>query len=431
MVNRVRTALFLDFDNVFGGLYKIDPEAAIEFAESPGTWLSALEDSLTVTGPRRWLVLRCYMNPAGWLPTTTIDTGRLYFSRFRPSFTQAGFEVIDCPRLTYTKNAADIRLVLDAVDASMVVPSYEEFVIASGDSDMTPLLVRLRAADRRTTIFSPSDAAEAFTSVADRLIGADQVLALIQGEPPEFEDDLAADTLIDEWADSRADEPDPGVERSSALQRARAFVIDQYEQAEGPVNLSSLSSRIRQELAGTAATGIIEETRWFGAGSFGSFLRALKLPNMQLSQHYVWDGSRHTAPTDGTAAKPDIPSPVARVTATFSLPRLSQDTWGAIYKALAEYAATHEFRMAEATRWGRDRLVEQDIEVSRQAVGVVTRATAFGGAPLHSKPPPTADQIGSAFVRNLLDRADAAEMALTEEEARVVGKWFGDGSSGG
>jgi uncharacterized LabA/DUF88 family protein len=430
MVNRVRTALFLDFDNVFGGLYKIDPEAAIEFAESPGTWLSALEDSLTVTGPRRWLVLRCYMNPAGWLPTTT-DTGRLYFSRFRPSFTQAGFEVIDCPRLTYTKNAADIRLVLDAVDASMVVPAYEEFVIASGDSDMTPLLVRLRAADRRTTIFSPSDAAEAFTAVADRLIGADQVLALIQGEPPEIEDDLAAATLIGEWADSLADEPDPGPERSPSLQRARAFVIDQYEQADGPLNLARLSSSIRQELAGTAATGIIQETRWFGARSFGSFLRALKLPNMQLSQHYVWDGSRHTAPTDGTAARAEVPSAVARVTATLSLPRVSQDTWGAIYQALAEYAATHEFRLAEATRWGRDRLADQDIEVSRHAVGVVTRATAFGGAPLHSEPPPTADQIGSAFVRNLLDRAVAAELTLSDEESVVVQNWFGSSAAEG
>jgi len=257
------------------------------------------------------------------------------------------------------------------------------------------------------------------------LIGADQVLALIQGEPPEIEDDLAAGTSIGEWAHSLADEPDLEAERSPLLQRARAFVIDQYDQADGPLNLARLSSRIRQELAETAGDGVIQETRWFGARSFGSFLRALKLPNMQLSQLYVWDGSRHTAPPEGTAAKSDTPSAVARVTATFSLPRVSQDTWGAIYEALAEYAATHEFRLAEATRWGRDRLAEQDIAVSRHAVGVVTRATAFGGAPLHSEPPPTAEQIGSAFVQNLLDRAVAAEMALSEEEAAVLRNWFG------
>ena len=119
------------------------------------------------------------------------NTERLYFSKFRQAFTQAGFEIIDCPRLTQTKNAADIRMIIDAVDALGSSTRYDEFVIASADADMTPLLVRLRAADRRTTIVSPSDAAVAFTAVADRLITADHILALVQGEQPEdlLEDD--------------------------------------------------------------------------------------------------------------------------------------------------------------------------------------------------------------------------------------------------
>jgi hypothetical protein len=41
----------------------------------------------------------------------------LYFSKFRPALTDAGFEVVDCPRLPHTKNGADIRLVIDAVEA--------------------------------------------------------------------------------------------------------------------------------------------------------------------------------------------------------------------------------------------------------------------------------------------------------------------------
>jgi hypothetical protein len=69
--------------------------------------------------------------------------------------------------------------------------------------------------------------------------------------------------------------------------------------------------------------------------------------------------------------------------------------------------------------------------VSRHAVGVVTRATAFGGAPLHREPPPTAHQIGSAFVQNLFDRASAAEMPLNGEEAAVVRNWFGGSSAEG
>jgi len=425
-VNRVRTALYLDFDNVFSGLFKIDPEAAIEFAESPGTWLSALEDSLTVSGPRRWLVLRCYMNPAGWVLHPSDAGDRLFFSRFRPNFTQAGFEVIDCPRLSYTKNAADIRLVLDAVDAASVVPAYEEFVIASGDSDMTPLLVRLRAADRRTTIFSPSDAAEAFTAVADRLIGADQVLALIQGEPSDIEDSGEVDSPLDSLGQDAAGRGD---EMALAMKRARGLVTGRYQQAPQPLNLARLASEVQQDMAENGADGIAQETRWFGSGSFALFLKSLNLRGMQLSQQYVWDGFRHPIPPGGDAVENAVPVPVARLTTTFSLPRLNQETWGHIYAALADYAATHEFRLAEATRWGRDRLADQGVGASRSAVGVVTRAAAFGGAPLYADPSPTAEEIGSALVKNLLDRAVAAEVALSDDEVVVVRNWFGGGSA--
>lgn len=38
----VRAALYLDFDNVFGGLLKLDPDVAIQFAENPGSWLTRL-----------------------------------------------------------------------------------------------------------------------------------------------------------------------------------------------------------------------------------------------------------------------------------------------------------------------------------------------------------------------------------------------------
>jgi uncharacterized LabA/DUF88 family protein len=429
MVNGVRTALYLDFDNVFSGLFKIDPEAAIEFAESPRTWLSALEDSLTVSGPRRWLVLRCYMNPAGWVHHPNDAGDRIYFSKFRPSFTQAGFEVIDCPRLSYTKNAADIRLVLDAVDAATVVPSYEEFVIASGDSDMTPLLVRLRAADRRTTIFSPSDAAEAFTAVADRLIGADQVLALVQGEPSDIEDGLEVGTRPDALPGDEA--AGRGDESAIAMKRARDLVNGRYAQALQPLNLARLAGEVQQELAAIGADGIAQETRWFGTGSFALFLTSLKLRGMQLSQQYLWDGFRHPTPPGVTAPENAVPTAVARLTSTFNLPRLTQDTWGLIYAALADYAATQEFRLAEATRWGRDRVADQGIEISRSAVGVVTRAAAFGGAPLYDKPSPKADQIGSALVKNLLDRAAAAEVTLSDDEVLAVGNWFGGGSAQG
>jgi uncharacterized LabA/DUF88 family protein len=181
-MEHVRAALYLDFDNVFSGLFKLDPDVAIQFADHPGVWLRRLASTARIgVAPRRFLVLRCYLNPSGWVPhrDASGEPARLYFSRFRPSFVRAGFEVIDCPRYSATKNGADIRIVVDAVDALAADTAYEEFVVASGDSDMTPLLQRLRRSDRRTMIVSPADAAEAYTSIADQVIDSQNLLALV------------------------------------------------------------------------------------------------------------------------------------------------------------------------------------------------------------------------------------------------------------
>lgn len=424
---RVRAALYLDFDNVFGGLLKLDPEVAVQFAENPGSWLTRLSASLTVEGPRRWLVLRCYMNPAGWVPHPDANAGvtRLYFSRFRPFFTNAGFEVIDCPRLTHTKNAADIRMVVDAVDALGAETAYEEFVIASGDSDMTPLLVRLRRADRRTTIVSPSDAAEAFTAVADRLVNGQQLLELVQGEHVELDDeaelaDLTGQRMILVSDIDKAG--DGGISPDEAFERFRAMVAERYAEATGPLNLASLAQELRRNLGPS-----IDESAWFGFGGFVRALESLGLSHARFSQHFLWDDIRHGAPdlTGPGAHGSNMPEPVARLTALLNLPRLPQQSWSSIYQVLADYAKSHHFNLTEATRWSRDHLAQQGVDVSRNAIGFVTRGASFGGCPLYRQPSPTSAEVGAAFVDNVLSRADAAAIALTVEEAEVVRAWLG------
>ncbi|GLW27317.1 NYN domain-containing protein [Actinoplanes regularis] len=403
---RVRAALYLDFDNVFSGLIKQDPEVAIQFAKDPAAWLVRLTTALTVDGPRRWLILRCYMNPGGWVPNpdTAATQQRLYYSQFRPFFVNAGFEVIDCPRLTHTKNAADIRMVVDAVDALADPVSFEEFVIASGDSDMTPLLVRLRRADRRTTIVSPSDAAEAFTAVADRLITSQELLELVQGEPVESDE-----------APVVAGDPETPV----SYDQFRDLVTWRYSSASGPLNLASLAHDLRRQLGPS-----VDETSWFGNGGFVRALESLSLPNVKFSNHFLWDSARHDPPESGVSTGP-APEPVGRLSALLSLPRLSLEMWPPIYQALADYAAAHHFNLTEATRWARDQLAAQGVDVSRSAIAFVTRGTAFGGAPLYRQPPPNAAEIASAFADNVLNRAEAATIALSEDEIAEVRAWLG------
>lgn len=412
----LRSVLYLDFDNVFGALAKLDPRTAMSFAEQPRTWLRRLaggEDE----SPRRWLVLRCYMNPGGWIPHPESNGTRLYFSRFRPPFTDAGFEVVDCPRLSHTKNGADIRMVIDAVEALRADVPYDEFVIASGDSDMTPLIVRLRASDRRTTLISPADSSVVLGAVADRLIGGEELLELLEAEDERLggqEGELVAEN-------AHTDLESPGLTEAEAEVVFAELVAHRYAEAVEPINLATLAHELRRELGTITAT-----SNWFGYASFTRALQALDLPSVKMSHHFLWDGKRHAPPaTAKPDAAPQLPDPVRRVSTVLKLPTLPAESWPQIFDSLSRFVAAYEFNLTEATRWSRDRLAERGVPVNRQAVSVVAHGVAYGGCPLYRQPPPERQEIAAAFVSNVLSRAAAADIDLSSEEVEEIGNWFG------
>lgn len=138
----LRSAIFIDFDNVVLGLSEgAGPEVALRFAEEPQIWL----DRLMEGEPRRALIRRCYMNPSGSIEVE--ESGmRRYFNTFRWAFQAAGFEVVDCPKLTCLKNAADVRIALDAMDlAALPTARIDEFTLLS----TTPILSRFSFACAR------------------------------------------------------------------------------------------------------------------------------------------------------------------------------------------------------------------------------------------------------------------------------------------
>lgn len=405
----VRAALYLDFDNVFSGLLKLDPDLAQRFAEDPAEWLRRLSEELTIDGQRRWLVLRCYLNPEGSAPNPTRPGERLHFSRFRRHFTRAGFEIVDCPRLGATKNAADIRLVMDALDALRSPAAYDEFVIASGDSDLTPLLVRLRAEGRRTTVLTASEAAEAFTAVADVFVSGDQLLSLVAGEQPEDEDDEAPPLA------------EPASSAGDGAAVAAATVRSRYAAATEPINLASLAQKVRQQvLAGPGG----DLTTWFGRATFRQFVESLGLPHAAIAQNHLWNQWRHVPPEDEAVGAP-VPAAVVRLTSLLKFPTLERSRWPAIYRALEEYALTQPFSLSESTKWVRDQLAQGELGVGRTVVGVVVKGTAYGGCPLYRDPPPTAQEIGEAFVSNALARAESAGVAFDAADVAQIREWFG------
>ena len=417
-MNQVKAALYLDFDNLFGILLRLDPKVALRFAREPGAWLARLSTALTLDGPRRWLVVRCYLNPGGSVPHPERANGtRLYFSEFRPAFTKAGFDVIDCPKISHAKNAADIRLVVDAMEALRGEVRYDEFVIASGDSDMTPLLVKLRSEDRRTTIVSPSDAAAGFVATADQGISGVQLLELVQGEAIEVDEDVDREVetppTVPEWA---VPEPQLDTDQAVTMQAVASEVRNRYHATLIPLNLATLSTELRKEWG-----AVIDETTWFGFGGFLRFLVRLDLPEARFSQHYVWQDGRHEAPTGHIFDGPPV---LGKVVPVLSLPRLQQTDWGQICAVLAEYADTHTFSLTEATRWSRDELAAKGLKVSRPSVAFVAQGAAYGGCPLYREPPPTADELHHAFIDNVLKRTAAAGVQLDDEEQLRLTEWL-------
>jgi hypothetical protein len=413
MSERIRSALFVDFDNIFAGLVDLDPTAATAFAEHPQGWMERLASvGLAGGGRRDFLVRRCYLNPSGFRPNPQQPLERLYFSRFRPFLTRAGFEVVDCPSLTRShKNAADIRLVLDVLDTLQHPTHYDEVVLFSGDADFTPLLQRLRAHDRRTMVASSNQTATAYRGIADTFLDEQALI------------DLVLDVEVDEGTGTAHPEAIGDGEVGELRRRAVALATETVARSPVAVNLADLGTRIRAEL-GQAVT----YTKWFGAGTLTNAISGPETSDLRITKYHIWDPERHEPPAtdpDGDPAdRVDLPGVVDRVARVTAMPRLSEEDYRALFAALADHVASAPFNLTEITRVVRDRLAGEGHSVPRQAITFVVRGTLYGGAPLNAVPPPAAPDIARGFFRSVLQAAATAQLALTGEERQEVQAWL-------
>ena len=255
----MKSALFVDFDNVYSGLRQLDPVCADRFARHPAQWMEWLIGSLALPehspkdARRRVLVRRCYLNPQA-------------YQRFRPSFNLAGFEIVDCPALTSEgKTSTDIHMVLDIVDLLQHEAHYDEFIVFSADADFTPVLRKLRRWDRRTTVLAIGFPSAAYRASADLLIDQDDFVRNALG----FDDEPEA-------------KPAPQPERPQAEVAAQAFKLMRQAVAESkdPVPLSKLAAMVLSKVEGMDASS------WAGFGGFRPFLESKGLAPLEV----CWDG---------------------------------------------------------------------------------------------------------------------------------------------
>jgi hypothetical protein len=394
----LRCAMFVDFDNVYLGLRRLDPEAAEAFATEPAHWLAQLESGDGADGPfaRRFLVRACYLNPSA-------------FSRYRPNFTRAGFQVVDCPSLTQQgKSSADINLVLDAVDALAATTRYDEFVIVSADADFTPLALRCRAADRRVTIITASPAASAYRSVADAVVTADELAELVTAQP------IPTEVRPDQPGQRPADQP---------TGPASEMVLQALKSADGPLPGGKVA-QIAQ-----AADPSLPASSWAGAGGFFAWLEE-HVPDVGTASRpapgYVWDATRFgekDLPTGTTASEPAVLR--RQVVSVTDTPGLTQEQFRLVLTALARDVNTVPFDRADTSRRVRDVCQEDGANIGRSSVNFVISGILYAGVELQAGTP--VETYASALVDNVVGLCRGARMDLSAEDVRTIRSWVGGG----
>ncbi len=135
MATEERIALFLDYENLalgardhLGGHFELRP----------------ITDALAERG--RVVLRRAY---ADWS----------YFDEDRRMLTRAQVELIEMTQRmgASRKNAADIKMAVDAIEMAFARDYISTFVICTGDSDFTPLVLKLRELDKRVIGFGVRD----------------------------------------------------------------------------------------------------------------------------------------------------------------------------------------------------------------------------------------------------------------------------------
>jgi hypothetical protein len=173
MAETTKSVLFVDFDSIYGSLETGETPAAERLALRVASWVAAIESgklfAKTSAGgrQRRILMRRCYADPS-------------LLGDERSSFLSNGFQMVDCPpAISGKRSSAAIHMVLDTIDALEHPAGYEEFILLSADTDLTPVLIRLRAHNRTTAIYANTSTAESYMAIADAIIDRERLLSIL------------------------------------------------------------------------------------------------------------------------------------------------------------------------------------------------------------------------------------------------------------
>lgn len=412
----LRTVLLLDFDNLWNALKKESPSAANRFATDPHGWIAAIEDGSLILLPhgeatrRRILSLRCYANP-----------DLLFRLRCRTAFVRAGFSVVDCPSLTVAgKNSADIQMVLDAVDLLNHATRFDEFIILSADADFTPLLTRLRLHDRRTVVFSKTEAACAYKAVATAQLRLDTLIAHLGGKA-----EPAAPVAVTPVATAELTN-----RQRAACDRMVQAVRAALSAAGGSMPMARAAQLARAEMKG-------ETQNWGGAGGF---LRMLT-PHLGTDMvHDVKKSRLHHPIVPAVAVAATVPPPLRfdtlpepfrdlalRLKTVVDCPILPPADLRRVFHVTAESFRNHDVFDADLlARTVRGRIHASGHHMPRGSIHFILKSVQLAGiAPQNLRTPAA---LAAAFAVSLARNCRTAGVELNGADIALMQEWFGAGA---
>ena len=422
-VRHRRSALFVDFDNVYSGLAEIDRRTAETFGTDPATWVAALAHGTDTVGTfeRRFLIRVCYLNP-------------VTHARYRPFFTRSGFRVVDCPPLTSRqKNSADIHMVLDILDALAHPAHYDEFVVASADADFTPVMQRLRAHDRQTAIVTAGPAAAAYLSVCDTVILPDELAGAVhpfeRQQPTSDQTDNAGLSATDGSRSQPAPPQGEGQPSSRTadvdLESVRRAILNAVRAAPGPLVTASAAQ------AALNVDSTLSDSGWVGAGRFSAFI-ARYVPELRYapspSPGYLFDPNLHSekdVPAGrGEPARAQLAPIPAQVSLVTSAPPLTSGQYAVLFEELAAELEANGFDH-RTVKNVRDRAHMREQPIARSAVNFVVQGLTYAGR--RPVPGQSAQDLATSWLACIRELSANAQMQLTEEDMTQVRQWITGG----
>jgi hypothetical protein len=318
-------------------------------------------------------------------------------------------------------------MVLDILDALAHPAHYDEFVVASADADFTPVMLRLRAHDRLTTIVTAGPTAAAYLSVCDVVILPDELASAVHPS------DRIASVLgggakqpghmAPEAPQAQASSDDERVSLQDAeVSRIKAAILAAVRAADRPLVTASAAQ------AALAVDPMLSETGWGGAGKFSHFI-ARHVPELRYaprpSPGYLFDPARHShvdVPAGhGEPARTQLSSIPAQVSLVTNAPPLTSEQYAVLFEELATEVNERGFDNGTVKNV-RDRAHIREQPIGRGAVGFVVQGLTYAG--LRPRPGQSAHDLATAWLTWLREVISTAQMQLSEEDITQVRQWI-------